>query len=95
MGLASNGEFQLSAYFSTLFWGFTAIIVTIAAIIYLIRVFYPAEGLGSIVQKIKESGTGKSLDLDRITNMVYGALDSYGKWAAKDVRNSNIYGKTR
>jgi len=83
-GLASNGEIQLSAYFSQLFWGFVAVTVTIAAIIYLIRLFFPTAGIGNIVKKLNESGAARGLDLDKITNVVYGALDSYGKWAVKD-----------
>ena len=90
-GLSSNGEFQLSAYFSQIFWGFVAVVVGVAVIIWLIRLFFPKESIGGLVEKIKESGTARAIDLDRLTNLVYGAFDSYGKWATKDTRDSTGY----
>jgi len=84
LGLASNGEFQLSAFFSQFFWGFVAVTVTIAIIIAIIRFMYPTAGIGGIVSKLKESTAARSIDLDKLTNVVYGALDSYGKWAVNE-----------
>ncbi|CAG7832345.1 unnamed protein product [Allacma fusca] len=88
LGLSSNGEFQLSAYFSQIFWGVVAVVVSVAVIIWLIRLFFPHESLGNLVDKIKSTKAGKNLDIDRITSLVYGALDSYDNWSKRDTRGS-------
>ncbi|CAG7721435.1 unnamed protein product [Allacma fusca] len=95
LGLSSNGEFQLSAYFSQVFWGLVGSIVGIAVIIWLIRIIFPKESFDSLVDKIKSTKTGKNMDIDRITNMVYGAIDSYSKWATKDARAGVVNPKRR
>lgn len=95
-GVSSNADFQLSAYFGQIFWGFVAVTLTLVVSIWIIRFFAGTDVVGGLVEKIKESGaTGKSLDLDRLTNVVYQAFDSYGKWAAKEARHAvDINGKS-
>ncbi|XP_021961214.1 uncharacterized protein LOC110856937 [Folsomia candida] len=88
-GVSSDANFQLSAYFGQIFWGFVTVSVTLVVAIWVIRFFSGTDVVGGFFNKIKDSSaTGKSLDLDGVTNMVYDALESYGKWAAKEVRHA-------
>lgn len=87
--LSSDAEFNLSAYFGQIFWGFVGCTIFIAIIIWIVRYLKGVEGLGNIVEKIKDtSGTGRSLDMDKLTNAVYQAFDTYGKWVAKEAQQS-------
>ncbi len=88
-GLSSNADFQLSAYFGQIFWGFVAATLTLVLSIWIVRFVAGTDVFGGLVERIRDSSpTGKSLDLDGVTNMVYEALESYGKWAAKEVRHA-------
>jgi len=60
---------------------------TIILCFWLIKFFVGTDVVGGLVEKIRDSGaTAKSLDLDRITNIVYKAIDTYSKYAVNEVK---------
>jgi len=90
-GVTTGTAWELSAYFGPVFWGFVAVVATFGFCVGVSRFILGADIFGGMFRRISEAApTGKSLDLDNITNMVYQALDTYGRYAAKDAR----YGST-
>jgi len=90
-GVSTGTAWELSAYFGPVFWGFVAIVATFGFCVGVSRFLLGGDIFGGMFRRISEAApTGKSLDLDNITNMVYQALDTYGRYAAKDAR----YGST-
>ncbi|CAL8082161.1 unnamed protein product [Orchesella dallaii] len=86
-GINAGTAWELSAYFGQVFWAVVAVLVAFVACLGVTRLFVGGDVLGGLFQRIKENApSGRSLDLDNLTNIVYQALETYGKFAAKDVR---------
>lgn len=88
-GVSSNADFQLSAYFGQIFWGFVAVTLTLVVSIWIIRFFAGTDVVGGLVEKIRDSGaTGRALSIDNLTSTVYKALQAYDEWAKEDHHRS-------
>lgn len=89
-GLSSNGDFQLSAYFGNIIWTVLSGLVILIAVVVLFRSFGVFEKIGGLFDNFNDSdgknGSGRAIDLDKLSTMVYTAFDQYGKWKniAKD-----------
>jgi len=82
-GISSSGDLQLAVLFGPIFWGCVAAIVVVAILVFGIKWYGGYEKLGGLVKDIGEkTGTGKSLDLDKLTTLAYQAIDKYEKWNA-------------
>lgn len=80
-------DYLFSAYIGPVVWGFIAILATFGLCVGVSRFVMGSDIFGGIFQRSKDVVAGaRSLDLDNITNMVYQALDTYGKYAEKQAR---------
>lgn len=91
IGVSAGMDYLFSAYIGPVVWCFIGILATFGLCVGVSRVVMGTDLLGGFFQRSKDVVSAaralRSMDLDNITNMVYQALDTYGKFAAKAARD--------